>query len=86
MKYNITVNYESESLEDDLGKIADILMSSVDRYFKIKKEYEKQSEVSELNATVHGLDNRIDGIEAKIDDFREVITEKKKPADKEVKK
>lgn len=76
MKYTINVNYESESLEDDLAKLADIVMGSVERYFKIEKENKVQSEISELDHTVRGLDTRIDGLESKIDDFREVISEK----------
>lgn len=76
MKYSINVNYESESLEDDLSKIVEIALGAVDKYFQIKKENETQSEITNLQHTVCGFDNRLDGIEAKLDSFKEVETPK----------
>ena len=77
MKYSVNISYESESLEDDLSKVTDIVMGAVDKYYQIVKENKTQSDITDIQRTVHGLDNRIDGLEATIDSFKEVEDDKK---------
>ena len=78
MKFDIQMNYSSEDVESDLGKLTDIIMGAVDRYFTIVAKNKTESEVNELRATLHGLDNRLDGVEARTklneENFKEVET------------
>lgn len=67
MKYKFEM--ESENLEQDVVVLIDAVMDAFERYFKI----EKKSEVSDVQKQVHGLDNRIDGLEAMMkQNFKEV--------------
>ena len=84
MKYSINVNYESESLEDDLGKLADMAIQIFGKYEEIVAKNKTQSSITDLREDVHGLDNRLDGLEASLDQFKEVVTEK--ASDKKVSK
>lgn len=84
MKYSINVNYESESLEDDLGKLADMAIQIFGKYEEIVAKNKTQSSITDLREDVHGLDNRLDGLEATLDQFKEVVTDK--TSDKKVSK
>ena len=84
MKYSINVNYESESLEDDLGKLADLAIQIFGKYEEIVAKNKTQSSITDLREDVHGLDNRLDGLEATLDQFKEVVTDK--TSDKKVSK
>ena len=86
MKYSITCNYESESLEEDINKIANTFMAACERYYEITRKVKLESEVSETKDAVKGLDNRVDGIESQVktlsNNFREVVTESLKKSSK----
>ena len=86
MKYTITV--ESENFEEDTKKLVDTIMSAFREYSEIERvnwKAREESNVSTAEAKIHGLDNRIDGIEARlktVEDFREVVSEDSAPSTK----
>lgn len=86
MKYTITV--ESENFEEDTKKLVDTIMSAFREYSEIERvnwKTREESNVSTAEAKIHGLDNRIDGIEARlkdVEDFREVSEDKASPKKK----
>lgn len=73
-KFNFTI--ESENMEQDLAKLVEVF---VDAYEKCSKIDERNT-TSEVQKQVHGLDNRIDGLEAMIKsgNFNEVESSTKK--------
>lgn len=86
MKYTITV--ESDNFEEDTKKLVDTFMSAFREYSEIERANTKaRAEVTtnSAEAKIHGLDNRIDGIEARlktVEDFREVVSEDSAPSTK----
>ena len=67
MKYKFEM--ESENFEQDVVVLIDALMDAFERHSKI----EKKNDVSDVQKQVHGLDNRIDGLEALLkQNFKEV--------------
>jgi len=78
MKFDVQINYSSENVEEDLSKVVDIAMTAIDKYFTIVSKNKTQSEVNDLKKIIVGLDNRLDGVEARTkiteDNFKEVET------------
>lgn len=82
MKYSITV--ESDNAERDLENLVNIALGAYDKYKETSKKYEDTGlSLAVINAKqdVKGLDNRIDGLEAKLTKIEELLNktdEKKK--------
>ena len=82
MKYSITI--ESDNAERDLENIVNIALGAYDKFKETSKKYEDTGlSLAVINAKqdVKGLDNRIDGLEAKLTKIEELLSktdEKKK--------
>lgn len=82
MKYSITI--ESDNAERDLENLVSIALGAYDKYKETSKKYEETGlSLAVINAKqdVKGLDNRIDGIEAKLNnvyDLLDAMTKEKK--------
>ena len=82
MKYSITI--ESDNAERDLENLVNIALGAYDKYKETSKKYEDTGlSLAVINAKqdVKGLDNRIDGLEAKLTKIEELLSktdEKKK--------
>lgn len=72
-KFNFTI--ESDNMEQDLAKLVDVFVNAYEKCNKIDNDV-----VAHVHNEVHGLDNRIDGLEAMIKNgnFNEVESSTKK--------
>ena len=75
MKFNFSL--ETDNLEQDITKIVDVLVNAYEKCSKID-----DSVVTNVRKDVHGLDNRIDGIESRLNfcevDLKEIKDTSKK--------
>ena len=81
-KYNFTI--ESESLEQDISTLVEVVVSAYKECSKIDRD----NTTSDLRKEVHGLDNRIDGLEAMIKQLSKAEEKESRTSEdfKEVKK
>ena len=75
MKYKF--EYESENAEQDFAQIMDILMSAVERGVKIYKDVKSVDAEAEKQQSIEKLNENVEELSGKLDDFREVVTAKK---------
>lgn len=75
MKFNFSL--ESDNLEQDITKIVDVFVNAYEKCSKIDNDA-----VAHVHNEVHGLDNRIDGIESRLNfcevDLKEIKDTSKK--------
>lgn len=81
MKY--VLNYESENAEQDFANIMDTLMLALERGAKIYKDLKSEDQDRETMKTVNRIESDVANLGSKLDDFREVFTEKTSPSKKD---
>ena len=81
-KYNFTI--ESDSLEQDIATLVEVVVGAYKECSKIDRD----NTTSDLCKKVHGLDNRMDGLEAMIKQLSKVEEKESRTSEdfKEVKK
>lgn len=78
MKFNFSL--ESDNLEQDISKIVDVLVNAYEKCSKID-----ESVVTNVRKDLHGLDNRVDGIESRLNFCEVDLTEIKETSKKKEK-